>query len=192
MKKYRLITAILTLALAATSLWAQDATIQRQVFGSGGGVMSGGSEGYKISGLLGQVAIEERVADGGMYQYFQGFWVPDGDTLVGVEDNSFTMSKELMNYPNPFSSRTTIRYKLPSVAYVTIKIYDMVGRIRATLVDGIRPAGENEIVWFGKDDNGLDLPDGSYVYELTARAAQSSGPASFKNFHLRNVMVIVR
>ena len=67
------------------------------------------------------------------------------------------------NHPNPFSSRTTIRFALPRPAAVTLTIYDLLGRAMTTLVRERLPAGEHEATWHAGD-----LPPGVYLYRLTA------------------------
>ncbi len=53
---------------------------------------------------------------------------------------SFTL---LSNYPNPFNSSTVIRYALPAPADVRLRVYDIQGRLTATLTKGYHPAGEH-------------------------------------------------
>jgi photosystem II stability/assembly factor-like uncharacterized protein len=67
------------------------------------------------------------------------------------------------NYPNPFNPSTTIRYALPEQSRVTLRIYDILGREIATLVDGVEPAGEKITVW---DARGFS--SGVYLYRLDA------------------------
>ena len=67
------------------------------------------------------------------------------------------------NHPNPFSSRTTIRFVLPQPAAVTLTIYDLLGRTVTALVRDRLPAGEHRAAW-----NAGDLPNGVYLYRLTA------------------------
>jgi hypothetical protein len=181
-----ILTAIIFIA-ATFQLSAQDYELQRWVFGSGGSVMAGNSEGDTLRGLLGQTAIFTRIQNGVLYQ---GFWVPG--EYVGVEDNPITLSPDLMNYPNPFSNHTTIRYTLPGTGHVSIRIYDMVGRLRKSLAGSIQGSGQQEIIWDGKDDNGYDCATGSYLYELRVSPYRASGDGQFKDINLRNVMVIVR
>jgi len=51
------------------------------------------------------------------------------------------------NYPNPFNSVTRISYGLPEAARVSIRIYNLAGRLVATVVDGEYPAGDYNVVW---------------------------------------------
>jgi hypothetical protein len=55
------------------------------------------------------------------------------------------------NDPNPFSQSTVIRYFLPGTGHVSIRIYDMAGRIVETLVDGTAQPGIHEVVWEAKE-----------------------------------------
>lgn len=78
------------------------------------------------------------------------------------------------NYPNPFNSRTTVRYFLPFVSEVKIDIYDVLGRRVETLFDGITPLGENNITW-----NAGDKPSGIYFCRI-----QSAGRIETKKMAL--------
>ena len=69
------------------------------------------------------------------------------------------------NYPNPFNPSTTISYHTPKTAPVTLTVFDALGRIVATLVDGVKPAGQHQVQW----DAG-HLPSGVYLYRLQAGA----------------------
>jgi beta-glucanase (GH16 family) len=51
------------------------------------------------------------------------------------------------NYPNPFNPSTTIRYRVGDAGPVHLAVYDLLGRLVATLVDGVREPGEYSEVW---------------------------------------------
>ena len=68
-------------------------------------------------------------------------------------------------YPNPFNPSTTISYDIPEQSKVTLKIYDLLGREVAVLVDKEQPAGKY-VVQFAVGN--LQLASGVYIYRLTA------------------------
>lgn len=55
------------------------------------------------------------------------------------------------NYPNPFNPTTAISFQLSANSDVTLKIYDLLGREVATLLNGRMSAGEDQIVWDARD-----------------------------------------
>ncbi len=67
------------------------------------------------------------------------------------------------NYPNPFNPSTTIRYMIPQNEQVSIKIYDMSGRVIADLVNEIKTAGDHQVTW-----NASGLSSGIYFYKMQA------------------------
>jgi hypothetical protein len=70
--------------------------------------------------------------------YFHGDAVPETQS-EGIPDKLVLEQ----NYPNPFNSETRIVYRLPHSARISLKIYDLLGRAVAVLVDGWKQAGEN-------------------------------------------------
>jgi hypothetical protein len=72
------------------------------------------------------------------------------------------------NFPNPFRSRTTIRYALPERSTIQLGIYDLSGREIARLVDGTVEPGEYAIVWEPVDRSGRAVPPGLYMYRMHA------------------------
>ena len=70
------------------------------------------------------------------------------------------------NYPNPFNPATTIQYSLPENGPVTLKIYDVTGRLVRTLVDQSQRAGLHNVIWNGRNDFGHSVGSGVYFYQL--------------------------
>jgi hypothetical protein len=123
----------------------------------------------------------------------QGFWgiLFDG-AITDNKPNVQVSNPELYNYPNPFSLSTTIYYFLPGSSHVTLRIYDIKGNIVRLLADEYQDAGEHRIQWDGKDANGVELSNGSYVYDVIANPAQLAGDAGFNSFRVQNMMVLVK
>ncbi len=71
------------------------------------------------------------------------------------------------NYPNPFNPSTVIAYALPKATRVTLKVYNLVGQLVATLVDGEQPAGRYETIF-----EAAHLPSGNYFAVLHAGEAR--------------------
>ena len=85
--------------------------------------------------------------------------------IVSV-DNEITFPAEyilLQNYPNPFNPATTIRYQLPERSFVSIKVFDILGKEVATLVNEEKPVGSYEVQFKGNS-----LTSGIYFYQLKA------------------------
>ncbi|MDD8016927.1 MAG: T9SS type A sorting domain-containing protein [Bacteroidota bacterium] len=78
--------------------------------------------------------------------------------------NNISLSFGLQqNFPNPFNPSTIINYQLPITSYVTLKVYDLLGREVATLVNEMKEAGYHTFQF-----HGADLASGIYFYQLRA------------------------
>jgi hypothetical protein len=73
------------------------------------------------------------------------------------------------NVPNPFNPTTVIRYGVPEWGGdVTLRIYDVSGRLVRTLVDGTEGPGVKTVTWDGRNDRGQTVSSGVYFYRMTA------------------------
>jgi len=99
-------------------------------------------------------------------------------TVVKVEEKLFTVIQFelLQNYPNPFNPSTKIKYSIPTppsssplakgrneVGFVSLKVYDILGREVATLVNGEQTSEDYEVTF-----NAVNLASGVYIYTLIA------------------------
>jgi hypothetical protein len=75
--------------------------------------------------------------------------------------------KLYQNYPNPFTPTTTILYDVPVKSKVTLKVYDILGREIATLVNEVKKAGSYKTI-FNANFNGRRLASGVYFYRIVA------------------------
>jgi hypothetical protein len=89
-------------------------------------------------------------------------------TLTGVKNDPFPTRYALhQNVPNPFNPATAIRYDLPRDSRVTLRVYDVSGRLVRVLRDGTtEPAGRHEATWNGRDGAGRAAASGVYFYRL--------------------------
>ena len=76
------------------------------------------------------------------------------------------------NYPNPFNPSTVIRYELPAPSKVLLRIFDVLGRNTATLVDENQDGGVRSVEW-----NARSLSSGIYFYRLEASSLSDPSKA---------------
>lgn len=81
------------------------------------------------------------------------------------QPTQFTLDQ---NYPNPFSTSTTISYKLNKRSDVQVTIYDILGREIKTFKFGVQPIGTYQLFWDGTDNYGNSVATGMYFYRLQA------------------------
>ncbi len=94
----------------------------------------------------------------------RGAWQIDLTTGIASPSNNMPATFAVnQNYPNPFNPSTVISYQLSANSYVTLKVYDVLGREVATLANQRQNAGSYTVTF----DAGK-LPSGVYFYRLTA------------------------
>jgi hypothetical protein len=85
-------------------------------------------------------------------------------SVTGVSNNNgeipsvYSLSQ---NFPNPFNPNTTINYSIPKSGIVTLKVYDLLGREMAVLVNGNAPAGNYSVDFYAGN-----FSSGVYFYKL--------------------------
>ncbi|MDZ7766501.1 MAG: S8 family serine peptidase [Melioribacteraceae bacterium] len=84
--------------------------------------------------------------------------------ITSVENEEIPLEYNLsQNYPNPFNPSTIIEYSVPQNEYVSIKVYDLLGRDVATLVNETKSAGTYKVNFDGRN-----LSSGIYFYKINA------------------------
>lgn len=110
----------------------------------------------------------------GNFQYFD----LSGEVIVGVPGD-FKLSQ---NYPNPFNPTTKIDYDLPVDSKVNLKIYDMLGREAANLVNNdLQKAG-----YYTVQMNGVNMASGTYFFRIIAQGSNG------KDFVMTKKMLLVK
>ena len=93
------------------------------------------------------------------------------DWISGIDEETPDLdgkiARLLGNNPNPFNQNTTIRYLLANTEKVSLKIYDISGKLIKTLVEDYRGPGEHSITWYGRNNNGNQVPSGIYFSRIS-------------------------
>lgn len=93
-------------------------------------------------------------------------WLLENQTLpsdvneIALNPNDFYLGQ---NFPNPFNPSTVIKYQIPESGYVTLKVFDLLGKEVATLVNGEQELGMHTVNFDAKD-----LTSGVYIYQLSS------------------------
>ncbi len=169
------ILAIVVLAAATTALSDQHfVTEARQtawVLSAAGGELRGGRLVGTATLGEGLVAAELRGTDKIMHPGFQAKKKLLGPAPGAIgEDSPVPQGRTRLigNAPNPFNPATMVRFNLAAAGVVTLRIYDVRGRLVRTLVAGSFPAGEHAVTWDGRSDGGAPVASGVYLLDMEA------------------------
>ena len=135
--------------------------------------------GYKYKYRLKQIDVN------GDYKYSNEI-----EVTANLAPAAYSLSQ---NYPNPFNPSTNIYYSIPHEGKVVLKVYDMLGKEVATLVDGYKEAGSYSVIFsakggsaYGRDAS--DLSSGIYIYELRVNPSAGLG----QGFISRKKMMLLK
>jgi hypothetical protein len=90
---------------------------------------------------------------------------------VRAQDVSKPAVMDVLVYPNPVSSKAWFTFRLSVPAAVTVRVFTLAGRPVRTIEEPDAQAGFNQLAWDGCDRVGAPLPNGVYLYVVTARIA---------------------
>ncbi len=112
------------------------------------------------------------------------FAVPTAGPLYPIQDNTFATGVVLPevpavnhlegNFPNPFNPETEIRFTAAGAGKVTIRIFDVAGRVVTTLSKTVTAPGADLVRWNGKAQDGRQLASGVYFYRIRFANGQES------------------
>jgi hypothetical protein len=91
------------------------------------------------------------------------------DVIVGLQQNNNFIPEQFsleQNYPNPFNPSTVIQYQIPYEQHVALKIYDVLGREVAVLINDFQKPGYYKYTWNGTGKDEIKLASGIYIYRL--------------------------
>jgi hypothetical protein len=124
-------------------------------------------------------------------KYAIGILQKSMDIITGVETVSYDLPETYtltQNFPNPFNPTTEIQFGVPRDSKVQILIYDILGRKVKRLVDNSVAPGTYKATWDGRDDNGLGVASGVYLYRIVAKSSSVSG----QDFVLTKKMILMK
>jgi hypothetical protein len=161
MKNAAISTASALLLLAATGA-AQNMQVQTFSFGTGFSVSS--ASNTQLRATVGEAVVG--ITKGSTFAIGSGFLV---DSLVGrmttkvIDLGTIPRVYALMqNFPNPFNPTTTIRYEVPKAGKISLKIFNTLGQLVATLADEHKETGYYQVLW------NANVASGIYFYRLQA------------------------
>jgi YVTN family beta-propeller protein len=152
-------------------LWKVDRKDGSGEWETVGSVPSGGNSpsGHRYEFIDGEVLPEKT------YTYRLGDVNSEGNCTWRMEVVVYTRDYERpkvfalgKNYPNPFTSRTTVQYQVPRKAEVSIDIYDVSGRLVKSLVRGTHNPGYYQVIWNGDNDQKRTVASGLYFCRMSA------------------------
>jgi len=95
-------------------------------------------------------------------------------TGINFPSNGKISHLQIENYPNPFTSQTTISFSLSQPGMARLSIYDLSGRLITSLLNEMKPLGTHTVQWDGSDEAGRQVSSGVYICKLISGAEMKS------------------
>ena len=146
-------------------------------------------EGPDLIGNVVVPMVQYRHADGkvAIATHGNGVYTKTFDDVLPLPGvTTSEMFSLAQNFPNPFSDFTTIRFNLPEQSVARVRIFDSQGKKVRTLLLATQFEGENEVIWNGKDANGVDMKAGIYYYKL------DFGISTFSDESITKKIILIR
>jgi photosystem II stability/assembly factor-like uncharacterized protein len=100
--------------------------------------------------------------------------IDNAATGINIPSYGESSPLQIQNYPNPFTSQTTISFCLTQPGMARLSIYDLSGRYISTLVNEMKPAGTHNVQWDGTNDTGRQISPGVYICKLISGTEMKS------------------
>lgn len=126
--------------------------------------------------LIGWVAFTIDSVNVLPYFAFTGYQSPCGGAPVLVERKAHSAPEiaRVVNHPNPFNSTTHFQFTIGNFQFVSLKVYDLLGREVATLINGTISPGDHDVQW-----NATGFPSGIYLYRFSAESRLQTGKMNY-------------
>jgi C1A family cysteine protease len=98
-------------------------------------------------------------------------WLDGRVRAIDRSDQAFSIgfgNVVRQSYPNPFSDRTVVSYSIAGSVDVSVRVYDIAGRLIRVIYDGPREPGSYAAEWDGKDGGGKAVAPGAYFFRIEA------------------------
>ncbi len=122
-----------------------------------------------IAALNGKVyPIWMRMDSGDLSVWMAHVDIPVPSAIAFADRTVETRIALSQNFPNPFNPVTQIKFDISHAMTVSVRIYDVSGRLVATVAERSFESGPHQVDWDGKDLNGQSVSSGIYFYKLSA------------------------
>ena len=97
-----------------------------------------------------------------------GIHIPVG--FDDITEKQLPKKMEINIHPNPFNSSVAVGFYMEQSGNATVAVYNMMGELVNTLIDGIIQDGNHSAIWNGTDANGMQTPSGIYFFRISTRS----------------------
>jgi hypothetical protein len=169
----RILFVIASLGISV-ALCAQNYVLTKSTFSTAGGAAS--SANYVMKSAAGQSVTG--ISENAGYIEQAGFYTYSKLRLIGIENKDLHAIPKVFSlsqpWPNPVARSLSLKYGVPRLARVRIKVYDTSGRVVRSLVNGDKKPGFYTLKWHGETEQGRQLAQGVYFVRMLAPDFQAT------------------